>query len=210
MSYRIPFFRSTTFRSYSSTLPPCPSGASRFASSSSSSSAHLLHPTTRTTLTNWTFYLCAFVSIATVSLTMSGTTAFGRAGCPASSKPGVGAQEQSQVDEERIESRAGRGGGVATTTTGKRRWLNDPNPPNREEQVWKVGKDGKLVNPTTSTTLDPARTTTETTIGRDRQSEGKGPRIEAQDWRDWVEARQPRTRNVDVSVAGPVDPPRLV
>lgn len=136
----------------------------------------LLHPTTRQRLTNWTFYLCAFVSIATVSLTMSGSIGDGKTlPCPARTRIGAGLQEEEkeegeEEEEERLRD-SGRdrktkrrrmtdfetgGGGRGKDTkmlATRSRWLEDPQQgSDSEQEIWRPGKDGKLYKVTPSTT----------------------------------------------------------
>ncbi|GAA6023607.1 hypothetical protein JCM11491_006053 [Sporobolomyces phaffii] len=131
--------------------------------------AAFLHPATRTRLTNWTFYLCAVVSVATVSLTMSGTLGNGRAiGCPArASGPnalvGVGAQEE----EER--ERDARTKGKARAKVSNSRWLDEPEVEAKE--VWRAGRDGRLERVSTASGPSfvapaPARPATDARIDR--------------------------------------------
>ncbi|GAA5857014.1 hypothetical protein JCM8547_007915 [Rhodosporidiobolus lusitaniae] len=103
---RIPFSPSPS----SSTSSPFHS--SRFFSSSTprpsprSRTAHLIHPLLRQRLTNLTFALAGLLSVATVSLTMSGTLGNGAApGCPARSRVGVAAEGE---ERERMRARAGK------------------------------------------------------------------------------------------------------
>lgn len=57
--------------------------------------AHIIHPLLRQRLTNLTFAFAGLLSVATVSLTMSGTLGNGAApGCPARSRVGVAAEEE--------------------------------------------------------------------------------------------------------------------
>ncbi|GAA5908007.1 uncharacterized protein JCM6883_004087 [Sporobolomyces salmoneus] len=168
--------------------------------SSSSSSAHLLHPSTRQRLTNLTFYLCALVSIATVSLTMSGTLggATGRGlPCPARSRVGAGAEPER---EEVVTAGSGGKNVGAGTKKGKGRWLEDPGAEGRE--VWRAGKDGRLekvqVGPRGSGTTTRTDGDVPTRIAnrvREEEKRDKGERIAKNEgqkkeggiaWRSWV------------------------
>lgn len=82
-----------------SALPPSAARAAHRAFSSSPprtarrATAHIIHPLLRQRLTNLTFALAGLLSVATVSLTMSGTLGNGAApGCPARSRVGVAAE----------------------------------------------------------------------------------------------------------------------
>ncbi|GAA5955190.1 hypothetical protein JCM21900_002232 [Sporobolomyces salmonicolor] len=80
----------------SSLLPPRQnlfSTTPRHSARRPGAAGHLIHPVLRQRLTNLTFFLAAFFSIATVSLTMSGSLGGGAGmapGCPARGRVGVG------------------------------------------------------------------------------------------------------------------------
>ncbi|GAA6058531.1 hypothetical protein JCM10212_006970 [Sporobolomyces blumeae] len=188
-------------RPFSSTRPtPIPRGGGSSSGSSGSPHAHLVHPTVRLRITNLTFYLCAVVSVATVSLTMSGS--FGSpggvvVGCPARNgrSGGVGAQEEQGGDEAPGRARGGRGGdskrgtGLASDAKGKgkataSRWLDDPS--DGASEVWRPTATGRLerVEPATRAStragrrsVDETDETAQTTTMRPRvvgRDDGEG------------------------------------
>ncbi|GAA5823307.1 hypothetical protein JCM3770_002192 [Rhodotorula araucariae] len=83
--------------------------------------AHLIHPLARQRLTNLSFALAGLLSVATVSLGMSGSLggAGVRPGCPARKDAAVALQDEGvRRDRERV--------GAAPVWKGKGRFLDDP------------------------------------------------------------------------------------
>ncbi|GAA5842055.1 hypothetical protein JCM3766R1_005735 [Sporobolomyces carnicolor] len=163
------------------------------AASSSPSSAHLIHPTTRQRLTNLTFYLCALVSIATVSLTMSGTLGDGKTlPCPARTRIGPGAESEREVEGAGASVVVNKGKGKS-----RGRWLEDPE--GRQGEVWRAGKDGRLykVEPVvanaatlTKDTRERRRIEDTKQVEQEEQQRESRPRIPPKErgiaWREWV------------------------
>ncbi|GAA5891071.1 hypothetical protein JCM6882_006410 [Rhodosporidiobolus microsporus] len=109
---RIPYtspsspFSTSPVRTFSSSTPSLARTA-RAHARGNGSSAHFLHPLLRQRLTNLTFLVAGALSIATVSLTMSGSLADAgiAPGCPARSAAGVAAQEERKRMREREQQR---------------------------------------------------------------------------------------------------------
>ncbi|GAA5972310.1 hypothetical protein JCM11641_002401 [Rhodosporidiobolus odoratus] len=113
---RIPYISPSSPFSTSRTFSSTPPAQSR-------RTAHLIHPLLRQRLTNLSFALAGLLSVATVSLTMSGS--LGEAPCPARSR--AGAAMQAERDE--FEARAAAARGVdGTWWKTKGRFLEDPLP----------------------------------------------------------------------------------
>ncbi|GAA5949511.1 hypothetical protein JCM3765_002685 [Sporobolomyces pararoseus] len=183
-SLYLPSLVRSLYRPSSSPLPrSLPSTSPSTQIRPSSSTSHILHPTTRQRLTNLTFYLCAFVSIATVSLTMSGSIGDGRSlPCPARTRVGAG------LEEERPSATGGKG-----KSNGSSRWLEDPVGAEKETEVWRAGKDGKLykvetTGKDTGKQADTGRIEQIESRSEARRSGGEG-KWNSQNgiaWRDWV------------------------
>ncbi|GAA5826929.1 hypothetical protein JCM11251_002166 [Rhodosporidiobolus azoricus] len=126
---RIPYtapsspFSTSALRAFSSSAPSHAGRRSR-----GGAHAHLINPLLRQRLTNLTFLLAGALSIATVSLTMSGSlneAGLPAPGCPARSTAGVVAQEERKrrLGEEQRQREVERG------WWSKGRFLEDPPAP---------------------------------------------------------------------------------
>ncbi|GAA5859619.1 hypothetical protein JCM1840_006376 [Sporobolomyces johnsonii] len=143
---------------------------------------HLIHPVLRQRLTNLSFFLAAFFSIATVSLTMSGSLGGGAGiapGCPARGRVGVGMDGDGDGEE-----RTGRGERAAA---GKLKgFLEDPVVP-AVGPVWRPASAMEgLVRPAEERgegRRGEGRTEAAAVTTPRRREEGDG---RATGWRGWV------------------------
>jgi len=120
---------------------------------------------------------------------MSGSIGDGKTlGCPARGRVGAGAEEEEeQIREMRNRELLGKAQGKGKAS----RWLEDPSENvGEEKEVWRAGKDGRLVKVTTLREGDrhiesvrqeqKATTRIEERTGKERKKEGGIA------WRDWV------------------------
>lgn len=138
-----------------------------------------LTPSTRTRLTNLSFISAALLSIATVSLGMSGSVKVNGVGlpCPARREAGVSLDGPKNEGEWKVEGRKERR---------KRRWLEDPVPIQKQETI--NIQDSRPAVESRDVRREQKQATTQARIGAEQAGERIAGDQQQQGWGSWAKS----------------------